>query len=202
MPVRAQRRHFELHLTARSGNFDNYSTLAVNHSLLLLNLDTYQYNIIISLHSEGQEIVPSKEIVMFKLSQPSSSRTYRRLSSSLPRRCISSYSTKSEQPKHKHDNLPLSTSGPINCALSGTSLLNTPYLNKGSAFPPDERRKFNLTGLLPQGVQTLDQQCKRAYEQYSSQPDDLSKNTFLTSLKDQNEVLYYKVGLTVLTSIP
>ncbi|KAM0253515.1 hypothetical protein ACHAP5_000545 [Fusarium lateritium] len=136
---------------------------------------------------------------MFKLTQPSSSRTCRRLSASLPFRCINGYSTKSEQPRHeskskpKHDNLPLSTSGPINCALSGTSLLNTPYLNKGSAFPPDERRKFNLTGLLPQGVQTLDQQCKRAYEQYSSQPDDLGKNTFLTSLKDQNEVLYYKL---------
>ncbi|KAM0543187.1 hypothetical protein ACHAPJ_012443 [Fusarium lateritium] len=95
--------------------------------------------------------------------------------------------------KSKYENLPLSTSGPINCALSGTSLLNTPYLNKGSAFPPDERRSFNLTGLLPQGVQTLDQQCKRAYEQYSSRADDLAKNTFLTSLKDQNEVLYYKL---------
>ncbi|KAG5822386.1 hypothetical protein H9Q74_007524 [Fusarium xylarioides] len=67
------------------------------------------------------------------------------------------------------------------------------YLNKGSAFPPDERREFSLTGLLPQGVQTLEQQCKRAYEQYSSRPDDLAKNTFLTSLKDQNEVLYYKL---------
>ncbi|KAM0345553.1 hypothetical protein ACHAPU_006482 [Fusarium lateritium] len=136
---------------------------------------------------------------MFKLTQPSSSRTYRRLSASLPIRCINNYSTSSEKPKAesksklKHDNLPLSTSGPINCALSGTSLLNTPYLNKGSAFPPDERRRFNLTGLLPQGVQTLEQQCKRAYEQYSSQPDDLGKNTFLTSLKDQNQVLYYKL---------
>ncbi|KAF5647547.1 malate dehydrogenase (oxaloacetate-decarboxylating) [Fusarium tjaetaba] len=107
------------------------------------------------------------------------------------------YATKADHSKKsKFGDLPLSTAGPINCALSGTSLLNTPYLNKGSAFPPDERREFNLTGLLPQGVQTLEQQCKRAYEQYSSRPDDLAKNTFLTSLKDQNEVLYYKVSLT------
>ncbi|KAF5557863.1 malate dehydrogenase (oxaloacetate-decarboxylating) [Fusarium mexicanum] len=105
-----------------------------------------------------------------------------------------SYATKADDSKtSKFGDLPLSTTGPINCALSGTSLLNTPYLNKGSAFPPDERREFNLTGLLPQGVQTLEQQCKRAYEQYSSRPDDLAKNTFLTSLKDQNEVLYYKL---------
>ncbi|KAF5250435.1 hypothetical protein FANTH_4369 [Fusarium anthophilum] len=104
------------------------------------------------------------------------------------------YATKADDSKQsKFGDLPLSTTGPINCALSGTSLLNTPYLNKGSAFPPDERREFSLTGLLPQGVQTLEQQCKRAYEQYSSRPDDLAKNTFLTSLKDQNEVLYYKL---------
>lgn len=93
----------------------------------------------------------------------------------------------------KFGHLPLSTKGPINCALTGASLLNTPYLNKGSAFPVEERRKFNLTGLLPQGVQTLEQQCKRAYDQYSTRPNDLAKNTFLTSLKDQNEVLYYKL---------
>jgi malate dehydrogenase (oxaloacetate-decarboxylating) len=95
------------------------------------------------------------------------------------------------KPKFAH--LPLSTSGPIDCALTGTSLLNTPYLNKGSAFPPDERRVFNLSGLLPRGVQSLEQQVKRAYEQYSTRPNPLAKNTFLTSLKDQNEVLYYKV---------
>ncbi|CAM1504432.1 Fc.00g020230.m01.CDS01 [Cosmosporella sp. VM-42] len=93
----------------------------------------------------------------------------------------------------KFGHLPLSTSGPIDCALTGASLLNTPYLNKGSAFPPEERRRFNLTGLLPQGVQSLDQQVKRAYQQYASREDDLAKNTFLTSLKDQNEVLYYRL---------
>lgn len=30
--------------------------------------------------------------------------------------------------------LPLSTSGPVECALTGTALLRSPYLNKGSAF--------------------------------------------------------------------
>ncbi|KAJ4194746.1 NAD-dependent malic enzyme, mitochondrial [Fusarium falciforme] len=101
----------------------------------------------------------------------------------------------------KFGNLPLSTKGPIHCALTGASLLNTPYLNKGSAFPVEERRKFNLIGLLPQGVQTLEQQCKRAYDQYSTRPNDLAKNTFLTSLKDQNEVLYYKLHLDEMMSV-
>lgn len=99
----------------------------------------------------------------------------------------------SSQKNHKYEHLPLSTSGPIECALTGTSLLNTPYLNKGSAFTAEERRDFHLRGLLPGGVQTLDQQVKRAYDQFSTRQDDLAKNTFLTSLKDQNEVLYYRV---------
>jgi malate dehydrogenase (oxaloacetate-decarboxylating) len=98
-----------------------------------------------------------------------------------------------DKPRFAH--LPLSTSGPIDCALTGAALLNTSYLNKGSAFPAEERRQFNLTSLLPQAVQTLDQQVKRAYQQYSTRSDDLAKNTFLESLQTQNEVLYYKVGL-------
>ncbi|KAF4878652.1 NAD-dependent malic enzyme [Colletotrichum siamense] len=96
-------------------------------------------------------------------------------------------------PPSKFSHLPLSTSGPIPCAVTGAALLNTPYLNKGTAFPHDERREFNLTGLLPQSIHSLDQQLKRAYEQYASRHDDLAKNTFLTSLKEQNEVLYYRL---------
>ena len=42
-------------------------------------------------------------------------------------------------------------------------------------------------------MQTLDEQVARAYEQYRSRPDDLAKNTFMASMKSQNEVLYYKV---------
>ncbi|OTA03320.1 malate dehydrogenase [Trichoderma parareesei] len=96
----------------------------------------------------------------------------------------------------KFSHLPLSTTGPLECALTGTALLNSPIFNKGSAFPLSERRQFNLTGLLPANEQTLDNQVKRAYQQYQSRGDDLAKNTFLTSLKDQNEVLYFKLLLT------
>ena len=87
----------------------------------------------------------------------------------------------------------MSTKGPLPCALKGAVLLNHPFFNKGSAFTKEERRDFGLHGLLPQSIQTLDQQVQRAYEQYSKQPDDLAKNTFLTSMKEQNEVLYFKV---------
>lgn len=91
----------------------------------------------------------------------------------------------------KYSHLPLSTSGPQDCALTGSSLLQTPYLNKGSAFPASERKEFGLQGLLPSRTDTLDQQCKRAYDQYQARSTNLGKNTFMTSLKEQNEVLYY-----------
>jgi malate dehydrogenase (oxaloacetate-decarboxylating) len=93
----------------------------------------------------------------------------------------------------KFGHLPLSTSGPEECALTGSALLSSPYHNKGSAFPADERKDFKLQSLLPQNIQTLDQQVKRAYQQYSSRQDALAKNTFMTSMKDQNEVLYYRL---------
>ena len=42
-------------------------------------------------------------------------------------------------------------------------------------------------------MQTLDDQVKRAYEQYCSCPNDLSKNVFMTSMADQNTVLFYSL---------
>lgn len=95
--------------------------------------------------------------------------------------------------KNKFSRLPLSTSGPQDVAVTGAALLQTPYLNKGTAFSENERKEFELEGLLPSRVNTLDEQVKRAYDQYSSRRTALGKNTFMTSMKEQNEVLYYKL---------
>ncbi|GME22587.1 Malic oxidoreductase [Neofusicoccum parvum] len=102
-------------------------------------------------------------------------------------------SSKQDQKHPKFGSLPLSTSGPQDCALTGSALLNTPYLNKGTAFTKEERDEFKLHGLLPQNVQKLEEQVKRAYDQFCSRPNDLAKNTFMTSMKEQNEVLYYRL---------
>jgi len=75
------------------------------------------------------------------------------------------------------------------------ALLETPYLNKGSAFSAKERAEFGLRGLLPTNIQTLDEQADRAYAQYQAKSTNLGKNTFMTSMKEQNEVLFYKVPL-------
>jgi malate dehydrogenase (oxaloacetate-decarboxylating) len=66
-------------------------------------------------------------------------------------------------------------------------------LNKGTAFPADERKSLGLTGLLPPALSTLQEQVRRAYIQYESLPDALSRNIFLTALHDRNEVLFFRL---------
>ncbi|KAJ5956335.1 Malic enzyme NAD-binding [Penicillium viridicatum] len=95
----------------------------------------------------------------------------------------------------KFRNLPRAA-GSLICPYKGTSLLQSAQLNKGSAFPDNERSTFKLHSLLPPNIQTLDEQVQRAYQQYKSRHDDLAKNTFLASMKAQNEVLYYKLVQT------
>lgn len=75
----------------------------------------------------------------------------------------------------------------------GRDVLNLPLYNKGTAFTAKERHEFDLHGFLPTNVQNLEEQCRRAYEQYSSRKGDLAKNVFMTSMQEQNTVLYYKL---------
>jgi malate dehydrogenase (oxaloacetate-decarboxylating) len=75
----------------------------------------------------------------------------------------------------------------------GLALLNSPPLNKGTAFTAEERNALGLTGLLPPDITTLAIQVKRAYIQYERLPDALSKNIYLAALHDRNEVLFYRL---------
>ena len=75
----------------------------------------------------------------------------------------------------------------------GLAVLNSPMLNKGIAFTAVERKTLGLTGLLPPDISTLQAQVKGAYIQYERLPDALSKNTFLTTLHDRNEVLFHRL---------
>jgi malate dehydrogenase (oxaloacetate-decarboxylating) len=75
----------------------------------------------------------------------------------------------------------------------GLAVLNSPFLNKGTAFTAEERKTLNLTGLLPSEISTLGTQVKRAYIQYERLPDALGKNVYLTALHDRNEVLFYRL---------
>lgn len=39
----------------------------------------------------------------------------------------------------------------------------------------------------------MEEQCERAYDQYQTRSSDLAKNVFMTSMSEQNTVLYYKL---------
>jgi len=88
------------------------------------------------------------------------------------------------------------TENPIACyetRTRGLAVLNSPLLNKGTAFSAGERKELGLTGLLPPDISTLEAQVKRAYNQYERLPDALGKNVYLTALHDRNEVLFYRL---------
>jgi malate dehydrogenase (oxaloacetate-decarboxylating) len=76
---------------------------------------------------------------------------------------------------------------------AGPALLETPLLNKGSAFSSEERVMFNLTGLLPPRYETIREQVERAYMQYKSFTNPLNKHIYLRAIQDNNETLFYKL---------
>ena len=61
--------------------------------------------------------------------------------------------------------------------LRGGAVLASPTLNRGTAFTHAERDALRLTGLLPEGVSTIEGQLRRVDAQYQRQPDDLAKNS-------------------------
>ncbi len=77
--------------------------------------------------------------------------------------------------------------------LRGTSVLSSPMLNRGTAFTLAEREALGLTGLLPEGVSTIEGQLRRVYAQYLRQPDDLAKSLHLGQIRNRNEVLFYRL---------
>ncbi|MBQ4832433.1 NAD-dependent malic enzyme [Pseudoalteromonas sp. MMG010] len=76
---------------------------------------------------------------------------------------------------------------------SGPGLIETPLLNKGSAFTKNERENFNLAGLLPPRYETIEEQVERCYQQYSSFSDNLNKHIYLRAIQDNNETLFYRL---------
>jgi len=80
---------------------------------------------------------------------------------------------------------------PLYIPFAGPALLETSLLNKGSAFSQEERDSFNLTGLLPHTIETIEEQSLRAYQQLCSFNNDLDKHVFLRNIQDTNETLYH-----------
>ena len=75
----------------------------------------------------------------------------------------------------------------------GNDVLRNPMLNRGTAFTRAEREALGLEGLLPSAVSSMDGQVRRTEQQYRGQPDPLAKHVYLASLRDRNEVLFYRL---------
>jgi len=84
---------------------------------------------------------------------------------------------------------------PVADTPRGMELLDSPLLNKGTAFSDAERTEFGLQGLLPPQRETLDEQVARAYEAYRGKDNDLERHIYLRALQDTNEVLFYRLLL-------
>jgi malate dehydrogenase (oxaloacetate-decarboxylating) len=76
---------------------------------------------------------------------------------------------------------------------AGPTLIETPLLNKGSAFSQREREQFNLAGLLPPIFESIEEQVERCYQQYKSFTNNLNKHIYLRAIHDNNETLFFRL---------
>ncbi len=77
--------------------------------------------------------------------------------------------------------------------LQGIELLRDPLRNRGTAYALEERIHFGLEGLLPAGVESLEQQTARALANVRSQSTPMEKYLYLRALQDENETLFYRI---------
>jgi hypothetical protein len=83
----------------------------------------------------------------------------------------------------------------VQIALTGYDLINSPRLNKGTAFSDHERDLFELHGLLPPHVGTLNEQVERRMNVLEQESTPFAKYSFLRDLQDTNETLFYALLL-------
>ena len=77
--------------------------------------------------------------------------------------------------------------------LHGAALLHNPLFNRGTGFTEAERERFDLRGLLPPRVLSMEQHAARILENFHKKPTDLEKYVYMIDLEDRNETLYYRI---------
>jgi malate dehydrogenase (oxaloacetate-decarboxylating) len=77
--------------------------------------------------------------------------------------------------------------------VEGYALVNTPILNKGTAFTEAERDIFHLHGILPPHIGVLEEQAARRLNVLNTFTADIQRYAFLRDLQDTNETLFYSV---------
>lgn len=76
---------------------------------------------------------------------------------------------------------------------TGVALLNNPLYNRGTGFTLAEREAFNLVGLLPPRVLSMEHHAARILQNFHKKPTDLEKYVYLIDLHDRNQTLFYRI---------
>jgi len=91
---------------------------------------------------------------------------------------------------------PLSRTRPLRAAaqLGSAPTIWIPFLNRGTAFSKEDRRRLRLEGLLPPAVETLSQQAARVLKQLRDEcTSPLERYARLAWLSASNVTLFYHV---------
>jgi len=68
----------------------------------------------------------------------------------------------------------------------GYDLINDAFLNKGTAFSTEERKKYHLEGLLPPCIDDIETQADRIYRQMERKTSEIEKRRFLMDIFNHN----------------
>ncbi len=82
---------------------------------------------------------------------------------------------------------------PAEIDLRGYKLLGARLFTKDMAFRQDEREAFGLRGMLPDRVQSIEEQVQLEWEHLSRKEDALEKYIGLAALQDRNATLFYRL---------
>ncbi|MDH4317445.1 MAG: NAD-dependent malic enzyme, partial [Desulfobulbaceae bacterium] len=72
---------------------------------------------------------------------------------------------------------------------SGASIHNDSFINKGTAFSPEEREKLGLTGMLPPAIRGLDKQVANSRIKVDNKENDIERFIYMRALFDRNVTL-------------
>ena len=75
----------------------------------------------------------------------------------------------------------------------GYDIIHDAFLNKGTAFSAEERKKYHLEGLLPPCIDDIETQANRIYRQMERKNSGIEKRRFLMDVFNHNRRLFYYV---------